>query len=95
MISSTAVVDTEVGGSPVIIQRTGIHPFKKKFTVNPDALVWSILDEHKVMPFKKVNTASLGDAGVSSAATGRVEVNVLVAPWDMRMKIAAAPGSTC
>ena len=94
MTSSTAVVDTEIGYSPVIKQRTGIHPFMKKFTVNIDGLVFSILDEHKVMPLKKVNAASLEDAGVSSAAPGRVEVNVIVAPWDMGMEIAAAPASS-
>ena len=83
MTSITQVIDTEVGSSPVIIQRAGIHAFKKEFTVNIDGLVFSILDEHKVMPFKKVNAASRRDAGVSSsAATGCVEVNVAVCPME-------------
>ena len=45
--------------------------FMKKLTVNPDALVVSILDEHKVMPFKEVYVRILHDAGVSTLRSNR------------------------
>ena len=60
----------------------------KKLTVNPDTLVFSILYEHKVMPLKEINLCSLADPlSPTITATGRIEENGVVSPWNMGLEI--------
>ena len=87
------LVTTNVQEVDVARKRIAVHPVMEELTVYPDLLRILVLDEHVVVPcVEHVQTPSsyvgrvrVDPLRVSTATTGRVPVNLAVAPRHVRL----------